>query len=436
MTDDTVPVEPVLDPPLARAFGWRWRAGMAAALVGLGLLLYGMLAPAIVGIGLWGNDIPYVWGFDIANYIWWVGIANGASLFASILVLRRHNLRTATNRFAESAALATVVAAAIFPVFHLGHPWLAYWMFPYPSTTGMWPQFVSALTWDFWAILTHLIVTGLFWYVGLIPDLAALRDRARTPRTRLFYGVLAIGWRGSARHWALQQRAHRLVAITVLPVIFVMQSAVAFMLTTMLAPGWHDTRLPLHLTVTGFATGLAATLLLAHALREGLDLHEHIDDGDIRILGQVVAAAALAGALLWVSDLSLGLLGDAAQRDALLARIAGGRGLLYWSGVALTLIAPQALWWDRVRRSAPLAIGVAAAVLAGVWLDRLSIVADGMVRDLLNAHATFYAPTLPEWLLFAGTFGVVGFWLLVFARILPVVSVYETRHDEHQKATA
>jgi Ni/Fe-hydrogenase subunit HybB-like protein len=398
------------------------------------LLLYGMAAPAVRGIGAWGNNIPYVWGFDIANYIWWVGIANGASLFASILVLRRHNLRTATNRFAESAALATVVAAAIFPVFHLGKPWLSYWMFPYPATTGLWPQFMSALTWDFWAILTHVLVTSLFWYVGLIPDLAVIRDRARRPWLRLAYGVLALGWRGSARHWALQQRAHRLVAISVIPIIFVMQSAVAFMLATMLVPAWHDTHLPLHLCVTGFATGLAATLILAHALRAGLELHEHIDDADIRILGILVASAALASILVVAADLLLGMLDTRAAQAAMLQFIAGPRAWLYWAGAALMMLLPQLLWASRVRRSPPLAIAIGAGVLAGAWLDRVVLVADGMIRDPLRVHGTLYAPTLEEWILLVGTAALVAFWLLLFARTLPVISIYETRHDEHRAA--
>ncbi len=426
-------VAAVASPPLRRRFGRGWRWGLAASIAGLGLLLYGLLAPALVGVGLWGNNSAYPWGFDIANYVWWVGVANGASLFASILVLREHNLRTATNRFAEATALATVAAAALFPVIHLGRPWLAGWMFPYPSTTGLWPQFISALTWDFWAILAHLLVTGLFWYVGLIPDLALLRDRARTMRTKRIYGLLAIGWRGSARHWALQQRAHRLVALSVIPMIFVVQSAVAFMLSAMIVPDWHDTRLPLSLTVGGFTTGLAATLLLAHALREGLDLHAHIDDGDIRLLGILVASAGLCGMLLTGTDLYLSLLGDAPDRDAFLARVAGPRAWLPILGLALLLLAPQALWWERVRRSALLATLVATAVLAGAWLERVSIVADGLIRDRLWQQDTLYMPTLSEWVLLLGTLAMVAFWLLIFARTLPVVSIYESReHAERE----
>ena len=319
------PVEPVVSSPLSRRFGTKWRLGLALAAAGVLLLIYGLAAPLIGGIGLWGTDIPHVWGFGIANYAWWIGIANGASLLASILVLRRHNLRTAINRFAEAVAVAAVFAAGLYPIIHLGRPLLAYWMFPYPATTGLWPQFLSPLTWDFWAILAHVFVTTLFWYVGLIPDLALLRDRAKRKWAQNFYGVLALGWRGSVAHWALHQRTHRLVAIAVIPMLFVMQSAVAFMFASTIVPGWHSTRLPLQLVVTGFESGLAAMLLVAWLLRRGLSLERHIDDLDMDLLGRLLAANALVAAWLFAGMLYFGLSGRAGRTRR--AAAAAGRRL-------------------------------------------------------------------------------------------------------------
>ena len=425
------PVKPVVASPLSRRFGTKWRLGLAPAAAGVLLLIYGLAAPLIGGIGLWGTDIPHVWGFGIANYAWWIGIANGASLLASILVLRRHNLRTAINRFAEAVAVAAVFAAGLYPIIHLGRPLLAYWMFPYPATTGLWPQFLSPLTWDFWAILAHVFVTTLFWYVGLIPDLALLRDRAKRKWARYFYGVLALGWRGSVAHWALHQRTHRLVAIAVIPMLFVMQSAVAFMFASTIVPGWHSTRLPLQLVVTGFESGLAAMLLVAWLLRRGLSLERHIDDFDMDLLGRLLAANALVAAWLFAGMLYFGLLGEPVARGALLQRLGGDYRALFWTGLVLTVAVPQALWWQKVRHRFSLAVGIAVLALVGIWLERLSLVIAGLNEERIGLLRASYWPTVQEWALLLGTAGLAAGLLLLFARMLPAVSLYETRHDEH-----
>ncbi|NKE45399.1 polysulfide reductase NrfD [Roseomonas frigidaquae] len=426
---------PVSDPPLREDFGWRFAGGVAASAVLTLLLAYAVVALLLRGTALWGTNIPFVWGFDLINYVWWIGIANAASLFAVVLVLRRHGLRTAVNRFAEAAALAAVAAAAIYPILHLGRPWLFYWTFPYPATYQVWPNFRSTLVWDFWGIMSHVVVTGLFWYTGLIPDLATMRDRA-VARSRLvqarIYGVLALGWRGSVRHWARHQAAYRLVAAMVLPMLVSAQTIVALEFATTLVPEWHQARLPLHVVATGIPSGLGVVLALAALLRGGLGLTRYIDDEDMHLLAKLTAAAALVCGYVYAEALLVGLLEDATTRQAIAARAFGAYAGLYWGGAALVVAVPQLLWLKRARVQARWAVPIGLGAAAGVWLDRFSLVAGGLLRDHLPSTAPLYAPTVPEWTLLLGTIGLFALLMLAFARFVPVVSMFETRHEESE----
>jgi Ni/Fe-hydrogenase subunit HybB-like protein len=421
---------PVADIALEGRFGWRFALSVGAAAAGVLLLAYAVAALLLRGTILWGTNIPFVWGFDLINYAWWIGIANGASLFAAILVLRRHDLRTAVNRVAEAVALSGVICAGMFPIVHLGRPWLFYWVFPYPATYEVWPQFRSTLTWDFWAISTHAIITSLLWYVGLVPDLATMRDRARRPVVRRIYGIAALGWRGSVRHWAYHQSAYRLVAILVLPLILLMQTTVALEFASTLIPAWHQTRLPLHFVVTGLAQGLSAVLLVGMLLRRGLRLERHIDDRDIDLLGKLVLATALVCGYLYLDELAY--VAEPAERLATLNRIAGDYAGFFWAAVTYTVIIPQLLWMKAARQSVLAGLFVGLAISAGVWFDRFSIIVGGFQRDYLPSMWRSYEPTLIESGLLFGTVGLFAALLLLFARYLPVVAMAESRHDEHE----
>ena len=434
----TDPAQAVLV-PLQRRYGRGFTFGLLGASLGVLLLAYAVVALLLVGTGLWGTNIPFVWGFDLINYVWWIGIANAASLFAAILVLRRHGLRTAVNRFAEAAALAAVAAAALYPILHLGRPWLFHWVLPYPATFQVWPQFRSTLVWDLWGILSHVVVTSLFWYTGLIPDLATMRDRAalrgRMLAARL-YGLAALGWRGSVVHWARHQAAYRLVAALVLPMLVSAQTIVALEFASTLVPDWHQGRVPLHVVVTGLPAGLGVVLVLAILLRGTLGLQHLIDDADMRLLGQLTAAAALASLWLYGDELLAAWLEEDATRQASAARILGPYAPLWWGGVALTAVLPQLLWSARVRRSAAAGILIGLGAAAGVWLDRFALVAGGLLHDHLPRIGPAYAPSGPEWTLLLGTVGLFATALLLFARTLPVVSMFETRHEEDRSEGA
>ncbi|MCL4767769.1 MAG: polysulfide reductase NrfD [Hyphomicrobiaceae bacterium] len=420
--------------PLSPEFGWGWLLALAASAFMVLVLAYSIGALVFIGVGVWGTNVPFVWGFDLTNYVWWIGIANGSTLFAAILVLRRHSLRTAINRFAEGLALFAVICAGIFPIFHLGRPWLFYWMFPYPATFEVWPQFRSPLTWDFWAIITHLIVTTMLWYVGLIPDLATLRDRARPLAAKRVFAAFALGWRGSLRHWALHQRAYRLVAVAVIPIALVIQSTVAFEFSVTLVPDWHETRLPLHYVVSGLESGLALILLAAAILRGSLRLERYISVEDLDLIGKLLLANSLVVGYVHMGEIGSALLAGSYTQTATINRLVGDYAGLYWGAIALTVLLPQALWSPSVRASNPGCILIGLGVTAGVWLDRLSIVVGGLQRDYLPSMWRMYAPTQPEWYLYLGTIGLFAALFLLFVRYLPVISMSETRHDEHREA--
>lgn len=423
------PIDHVIDPPLAERFGRSWWVGIGLSLLGVLLLLYGLSGPAFTGIGVWGTTIPYVWGFDLASYAWWIGIANGAALFAAILVLIGNSLRTAINRFAIGLAFGAAICAAILPVFHLGRPWLAYWMIPYPTAQGLWPQFRSPLTWDFWNILIYVTVIALLWYVGLIPDLATLRDRTTKRRRQLLYGLFALGWRGSARQWALHKRAHRIVALTLIPLLFVAQTIVSFETVGSLVLAWHETREPLHYVASGFLSGLAMVLLIALLLRTRLGLHHHIDERDIDLLGRLLLASALILAYLHAAGWFTAWLAEEGLRAALWTRMTGSYWPFYWSGLVLAVLPPQLFWWRRLRESTIVGVAVALLVLAGIYFDHLSIIVAGLQRGHLATAAALYSPTLAEASLLAGTIGLFALMVLLSVRRLPIVSLYETRAE-------
>ncbi|WP_207622738.1 NrfD/PsrC family molybdoenzyme membrane anchor subunit [Falsiroseomonas algicola] len=425
--------------PLAR-FGLAWWLAFGAAAGGVVLLGVAIAVLLWRGTGVWGTNIPYVWGFDLINYVWWIGVANAASLFAVILVLRRHGLRTAVNRFAEAAALAAVVAAALYPILHLGRPWLFHWVFPYPATTQFWPQFRSTLIWDFWGITSHVLVTGLFWTIGLIPDLATMRERAAARGRRvlaLAYGIGALGWRGSMAHWARHQLAYRLVAALLLPLLLAAQTVVALEFATTVMPDWHQARLPLHVVVTGLPSGLGVVLALAALLREGLGLHREIDDGDMRLLSRLTAAAATACLWIYAEELLFGLVLEGPEtRAAMAIRAFGTYAAIYWAAVVLTALLPLLLWSDRIGLGAWTAVPIGLLAAAGVWLDRFSLVVAGAERSNLPLPRPPYGPSGWEWGLFLGTIALFALLMLVFARLVPVVSMYEMRHEEAESPAA
>ncbi|WP_207462581.1 NrfD/PsrC family molybdoenzyme membrane anchor subunit [Azospirillum sp. SYSU D00513] len=419
----------VLDQP----FTWRWMAAFGAA--ALVVLLFGAVFVHLMvrGTGIWGTNIPYVWAFDITLYVYWIGVANAASLLSAVLVLRGTQWRSATNRAAEAVALFAVICAGLFPIVHLGRPWLFYWVFPYPATFGVWPQFRSPLVWDFFAINAHLIVTALFWYVGMIPDLAHLRDHERAGRrSRLAFGLLALGWRGSARQWRLHRSAYHLLAGLVVVLVIFMQSTASFEFAVTVVPEWHQTRLPPYFVVSGLMSGLALVLGVLLLMERFLVLHPMLAQRPREVIGWLLVANGIV--MLWAYgfDAYSSWYSGPTQREAFVARVTGAFAPLYWGALLCTAGASQLLWVPRIRHNAAALLAVALAISAGLWLDRFMVVVGGLYHTHLPSARGSYTPTLPEIGLLVGSLGLFAMLILLFVRFVPVIFLFEAQ-AEHRR---
>lgn len=414
---------------LRQRFGWRWLAAFAAAVAGSVLFVYATVVLVVRGTGIWGTNIPHVWGFDIINYVWWIGIANAASLMAAAFTVRRAPWRSAINRFAESVALFSVICAGLFPILHLGRPWLFHWVFPYPAAFGVWPQFRSPLVWDFFTILTHLVVTASFWYVGLIPDLAHLRDRARHRLARRAFGVLALGWRGSARHWRNHQRAYRTLAALLVAMVVFMQSTVSTEFAVTVVPEWHQARYPAYFVVSGLISGIGMVLVVALLARHLLDLREFITGRHLDVVAWLLVANGVVMAWSYAFEAFSSWYGGRVAFQSWTMRAAGGFAWLYWGALACTALVPQVLWWRRMRRDAVVLLAVGLLVTVGIWLDRFMIVVGGLLGDHLPSAWAGYAPTGWEWSLLAGSVSIFGAMVLLFVRFVPVIPVFEVHAE-------
>ena len=412
------------------AFGLRWWLAVIISAAFVIALFAALFYTALTGIGVWGNNIPFVWGFDLANYGWWIGMANGSALFACLLILWRAPMRLAISRWAEALALAAAICAALFPVFHLGKAWLSYWMVPYPAHTGLWPQPMSPLTWDFWSIFAYLLTIASLWYIGLIPDLAMLRDRARARLKQRIYGLFALGWTGSSRQWALQQHCHRLLALSVIPFLIVMQSIVALELAVTLVPDWHDTGLPVRFVVSGFASGLALVYFFAGLMQSILPEMIDVDDDLLDQIGVFTLGAVYLSMFVVGLTALLEWLAPPDSSNSLTEWTSGSGAVLTWSSLFLSKVVPQLLWFRKIRRNRYAAIGISAAIASGIWLDHLSTIILGLAHGHMETAGNLYAPSIIELIILIGTLALCLLIMLIFARLLPLIAIYAANEKQ------
>ncbi len=422
--DDTV-AGPVLR-PRGRLLWWWAGFTVAAAFTAVFVLAVEYLF--IAGIGIWGVDIPVAWGFAIANYVWWIGIASGGTVISALFYLTRSEWRSAVNRIAESMTLFAAAAAAIMPILHLGRPGFFYWLFPLPNTMGLWPQFKSPLLWDFFAILTYVVASVLFWYLGLLPDLAMVRDRAESRRARLCYGILALGWTGSHRQWRLHKSAYGLFAALMAPLVISVHSIVGLDFSGGLLPGWHSTQFSPFFVFGAVLSGFAMVLLLVVPLRRLYRLEAFITE---RHLDLLIVFLLLCSLLLFYSYLTDALLpfygDDRFERATALHRFTGAWAWSFWSAVALNVVLPQILWWRRLRRLPWLVCLVAFGVIVGMWLERIMLVVSSLYEDFLPSAWGHFAGTLWDWLTLFGSAGMAAAGFFLFLRYLPAVAAFELK---------
>jgi Ni/Fe-hydrogenase subunit HybB-like protein len=424
----------VADPLLNRRVGRAWWLGFGGAAL-LTLVMVGSIAWLLIeGVGVWGVNTPVVWGFAIANYVWWIGIGNAGTLISALLLLTRQGWRASINRFAEAMTLFAASIAGIFPIIHLGRPYLFYWLAPYPNTMQLWPQWRSALVWDFWAILSYILFSLVFWYVGLVPDLAALRDRARGRGAKLFYGALALGWNGSARAWQRHDRLYKAMAALAVPLVTSVHSVVGLDFAASLMPGWQETIFPPYFVIGAMFSGFAMVVVLAALIRWGFSLQPIITAAHFDAMGKVMLFASLIMGFSYAAEWFMAWYGgERADRSLLGYLFTGTYAPLYWTMLACNVLVPQALWLRPVRRSIPLLCLISVVINIGMWLERILIIWDTLSHGYVPSMWRIFDPTIWDWLLLAGSLGFFAFLYLLLVRIFPIVSMHEVSRLKHQE---
>ncbi|HXW03643.1 MAG TPA: NrfD/PsrC family molybdoenzyme membrane anchor subunit [Vicinamibacterales bacterium] len=400
----------------------------------IGFLLVNVLAVSLAyllvkGVGIWGNNIPVGWAFPIINFVWWIGIGHAGTLISAILLLFKQDWRTSINRFAEAMTLFAVACAAIFPLVHTGRPWLAaYWLLPYPNTMSLWPQFRSPLIWDVFAVSTYGSVSLLFWYTGLVPDLATLRDRAKNRLAQWTYGVLALGWRGSARHWQRYEIAYLLLAGMSTPLVLSVHTVVSFDFSVGIIPGWHATIFPPYFVAGAIYAGFAMVLTLAIPLRRLYGLEDFITMRHLENMAKVTLVTGLIVCYGYAMEAFFAWYSANAYEKYMIAnRTTGPYGGIYWLLILCNGVAPQTLWVKRLRTNTVWLFIMALIVSLGMWLERFVIIVTSLHRDFLPSSWAMYYPTGWDFATFFGTIGLFVTLMFLFIRVLPMISIFEMR---------
>jgi Ni/Fe-hydrogenase subunit HybB-like protein len=405
-----------------------WYLSLLLAVVVSGVLAVSLSYLVVKGIGIWGNNQPVGWAFEITNFVWWIGIGHAGTLISAILLLFKQTWRTSINRFAEAMTLAAVVCAGIFPLMHTGRPWLAYWLVPYPNTMQLWPQFKSPLIWDVFAVSTYLTVSALFWFVGLIPDLATLRDRAQSRLGRMVYGTLARGWRGSAHHWHRYDTAYLLLAGLATPLVVSVHTVVSFDFAVSILPGWHTTIFPPYFVAGAIYSGFGMVLTLLIPIRAAYGMQDFITRRHLDNMAKILLVTGLMVAYGYGIEAFMAWYGGNRYEGFMMwNRITGP----YWWAYAMLMfcnvVTPQSLWFKQVRNSVPLLFVVSIIVNIGMWLERFVIIVTSLHRDFVPSSWGRFQPTVWDVSTYLGTLGLFLLLLLLFLRFLPMISIFEMR---------
>lgn len=403
----------------------RWLLGFAATFVLVQVLFITIAWLLFKGVGIWGVNIPVGWGFAIVNFVWWIGIGHAGTLISAILLLLKQKWRTSINRFAEAMTLFAVSCAGLFPLLHMGRPWFFYWMLPYPNTMQLWPQFRSPLIWDVFAVSTYATVSLLFWFVGLIPDLATLRDRSTHRVSRILYGIFAMGWRGSATHWQRYEKTYVLMAGLATPLVVSVHTVVSFDFAVGIVPGWHSTIFPPYFVAGAIFSGFAMVLTLVIPIRAAYDLKDFITDKHLDNMAKILIATGLIVAYGYTMEAFIAWYSaNDFETFMMRNRMFGPMGMFYWALILCNILIPQTLWVKRLRQKVWYLFVISLVVNVGMWLERFIIVMS-LQRDFLPSSWGRYEPTIWDWTMFIGTLGLFLNLLFIFIRLLPMISIFE-----------
>ncbi|MHB9078468.1 MAG: NrfD/PsrC family molybdoenzyme membrane anchor subunit [Pirellulaceae bacterium] len=424
--------------PLERRPGRLWWAGFSLSSTLLVLGAVAVTYQVATGIGTWGLNRTVGWAFDITNFVFWIGIGHAGTLISAILFLFRQKWRTSVNRSAEAMTLFAVMCAGIFPLIHMGRPWLAYWIAPYPNFRGsLWVNFRSPLVWDFFAISTYFLVSLIFWYVGLIPDLATVRDRTRSPWRRRLLEIASLGWDGSGRTWHRYETVYLLLAGLATPLVVSVHSIVSADFATAVIPGWHTTIFPPYFVAGAIFSGMAMVLTLMLVARKVMHMENYITLRHIEPMCKLVLATSCLVGAAYATEIFIALLsGNPYEQFMMVNRMAGPYGWGYQIMIACNVLVPQLFWFPAVRRNLPVVFAITLLVNLGMWFERFVIIVTSLHRDFLPSSWTNYVPTSMEIATLVGSFGLFFTCFLLFCRVLPMINISEVKgvlpqHEEH-----
>ena len=426
-TFDSV-TDTITDVVLKRPIGLAWLGGLAIGMTLLGILGMAVTWLLLRGVGIWGINVPVAWGFAIINFVWWIGIGHAGTLISAILLLFKQTWRNSINRFAEAMTLFAVACAGMFPLLHMGRPWLGYWMFPYPNMMGVWPQFRSPLVWDVFAVSTYATISAVFWFVGLVPDFATMREEATNPFARKVYGALSLGWRGSARHWTRYEALYILLAGISTPLVLSVHTVVSFDFAVAIVPGWHTTIFPPYFVAGAIYSGFAMVLVLAIPIRKYYGLEGMITMRHLQNAAKIMLATGLIVGYGYFFETFVAMYsGSTYERFMIHNRWFGPYAWAYWSLILFNILIPQVLWWPKIRQSTTWLFFISLVVLVGMWLERFVIIVTSLHRDYLPSSWGHYVPTRWDWATYAGTIGLFTAAIFIFIRIMPAISIFEIR---------
>ncbi|MGZ3801367.1 MAG: NrfD/PsrC family molybdoenzyme membrane anchor subunit [Bdellovibrio sp.] len=403
-----------------------WLLALGASLLLLSLLLIGIVVLLGKGVGIWGINIPVAWGFAITNFVWWIGIGHAGTFISAILFLLREDLRTAISRFAETMTIFAVTCAGLFPLLHLGRPWFFYWLLPYYDTMGLWPQFRSPLVWDVFAVGTYLTVSLLFWYLGLIPDIAIYRDQSTNKFAKNFYSILSLGWRGTTEQW----RAHRSLYVTMAglatPLVISVHSIVGLDFAASVLPGWHSTIFPPYFVAGAIFSGFAMVISLGIVIRKALHLENTITKKHLDLCAKFMLAMSIIVSYGYLMEVSSAYI-SGSQHDiaTIIDRYFGAYSFASWLVIFCNTFIPQLLWWPKIRGSVKTLFILSLIINVGMWTERFVIVVQSLSHEFLPSSSRLFFPTLWDWCFLAGSLGLFFTLYFLFVRIFPIVALSE-----------
>ncbi len=415
--------------PTEKAPSREWIIAFAISAAFLGLYVFAVCWTIWKGIGSWNLNRTINWGWDITNFVWWIGIGHAGTLISAILLIFRQRWRTGVNRAAEAMTIFAVMCAGQFPLIHMGRLWLAFFIFPFPNTRGpLWPNFNSPLLWDVFAISTYFSVSLLFWYTGLVPDLATVRDRASGFRRKM-YDIFSFGWTGSAKHWQRWEALSLVLAGISTPLVLSVHTIVSFDFATSVIPGWHTTIFPPYFVAGAIFSGFAMVQTLMVITRKVLKLEDYITINHIESMNKVIVLTGTIVGVAYLTELFIAWYsGYVYEQFAFYNRVFGIYWWSYFGMMFCNVVSPQLFWSRKIRRSIWWTFFLSIVVNIGMWFERFVIIATTLARDYLPSSWSYYSPTWVEISLFVGTIGLFFFLYLIFTRVAPVVAVAEVKH--------